>query len=185
MFYQRFVYFLSSWYRNQPEGVVNLESEDGSFTKACKCNSAIDVRHLIWSHLDAYEEEEEIIKLQSPRVNDSYVGFDAPLHACGIRDGDTVKFKIIQLPPKEDNWIIDELGRMRDSYKSWPELPKVVILEKAPKRPMLLVEDTFIPKKVREEYVRFNKEAERKAKAGETATRPKTPPCKKGEGARR
>ena len=179
--------------RPWPEGVVNLQSEDGSFEVAAKCKSDIDVRHLLWSFLEGSRpdctEEDECYKLQSPRVKDSYVGFDAPLHACGIRDGDTITFKLVQLPPKPDDWIIDELGRMRDVYKPWPELPKVTVYgvgsEKKPHRPDLLVESSIMPKKAYEDYCVFVKESERKAKMGETSSRPKTPPCKVGDGARR
>lgn len=180
--------------RPWPEGVVNLQSEDGSFEVAAKCNSAIDVRHLLWAFLEGSREncaeEDECFKLQSPRVKDSYVGFDAPLHACGIRDGDTITFKLVALPPKEDDWIVDELGRMRDKYKAWPELPKVVCYgkgsEKKPHRPDVLVESSVMPTKAYNDYQQFKEESEKNVKMGvASSNRPSTPPCKKGEGARR
>ena len=177
--------------RSWPEGVVKLQAEDGSFSTSAKCNSDIDVRHLIWQHLEGSAESrtEEDIEVKSPRVDDTYVGFDAPLHSCGIRDGDTITFKIVALPPKADDWIVDELGRMRDVYKAWPNLPKVTVYGKGsvkkPRRPDILVESSVMPKKAYEDYQAFNKEAERRAIAGETAKRPQTPPCPKGEGVRR
>ena len=56
--------------RPWPEGVVNISAEDGSFTASCKCNSEIDVRHLIWRYLEgsATNRTEEDIELKSPRV---------------------------------------------------------------------------------------------------------------------
>ena len=146
--------------RPWPEGVVNISAEDGSFTASCKCNSEIDVRHLIWRYLEGSAENrtEEDIELKSPRVRDSYVGFDAPLHSCGIRDGDTITFKIVELPPKADDWVIDELGRCRDLYKAWPALPKVTVYGKGSVRksqygkPDVLIEESTMPKKAYEDY---------------------------------
>ena len=59
--------------RPWPEGVVNISAEDGSFTASCKCNSEIDVRHLIWRYLEgsATNRTEEDIELKSPRVRES------------------------------------------------------------------------------------------------------------------
>jgi hypothetical protein len=148
--------------RPWPEGVITLQSEDGTFDVKAKCNSQIDVRHLLWSFLDGSRpnctEEDECYKLQSPRVNDCYVGFDVPLHSCGIRDGDTITFKLIELPPKPDDWIIDELGRMRDTFKGYCQLPKVVVYGKRsikkPRHPDVLIESSIMPEKAYQNYMR-------------------------------
>ena len=178
------------------EGIVNLVSDNGSFEAKAKVSSDIDVRTLLWRYLELaptkYVREETDLK--SPRVRDTYVALDVPLHTCGIRDGDTLTFRIVKLPPVVKVSLTDELGRLKDTFKgtnNWcPDLPKVDVYTPgstgyAYMTPDTLLVDTTVPEESMQKYERDSKAAHYAslhdtAKAG----RPRTPTCRDQEGPR-
>jgi hypothetical protein len=178
------------------DGVINLQSEDGDFEAACKVSSDIDVRSLIWRYLELapikYEPEETDLK--SPRVRDSYVAFDVPLHTCGIRDGDTLTFKIIKLPPVVRVSLTDELGRLKDTFKGTnnfcPDLPKIDVFTPGSTGYAWRTADRLIVETVVTDQAmrRYKKESAAALHASlhdpARAGRPRTPTCGEGEGPR-
>eukprot|EP00505_MAST-04D_sp_SCG-Rhode-Island_P000662 Stramenopile-MAST_4_protein_662 len=144
-------------------GTISVESEDGRFKRQVMLEtSAISVSDLIWDEVGMNEDEAEV---KSPRVRGIYVGFDLDLHQNGIRDGDTITFKLTVLEKLEEK---DDDGRLPDVFKPWPDLPPVVVYDggivRRPKKPdILMVEDPTPESSVRQ-YLENSEKAELQAK---------------------
>ena len=133
-------------------GMIKIESDDGTFKRVINVeDSLVTVSELIWDELGLNEDEAEV---KSPRVRNVYVGFDLDLHDNGIRDGDTIIFKLTALEKivEEDNE-----GRLPDTFKAWHALPPVVVYKdnivRRPKRPTVIkVDGVTYPPRLMEEY---------------------------------
>jgi hypothetical protein len=135
-------------------GTMNLQSEDGVFSRQLMIESSkVSVSDLIWDEIGFNHDQAEV---KSPRVRGVYVGFDLDLHDNGIKDGDTVTFKLTMLEKVEDK---DDDGRLPDVFKPWHELPPVVVYKdgmvRRPKHATLLhVNNPDYPPKQIEIYKR-------------------------------